>query len=386
MKRYEELDSMRGIAAFAVIISHSLAIFAQPNNFLDATPLYFLWSSHEAVIFFFVLSGFVLSFPFLKGKQVFSEFLIKRIIRIYAPYIVAILFTFIMYIIFANKYGFNGLDPWVQNKWVGDLTINDVLNHILLIGNYETTTYNPVIWSLIHEVRISIIFPLIIFAVVKLPQKYVLLIGVILSLLGLSNKIFHFQVAIGSHTSIFDSLHYMFMFLIGAILAKNREFLINKYRNLYFKRKVILLLIGFTFYLYSRVLYAVPHILNYDLLTGFMYGISEWGISVGSAILIIIVLGSQRVALFLQRKSLVLNGKLSYSTYLYHTTILFTMFSIFNSKINNWLILVVSLILTYFLSYISWKYIETTSIILGKKIISLTNSFKVKKIKIDKYN
>lgn len=64
LKRYDEIDSLRGFAALAVIISHGLAIFALPSNLLDVTPLYLLWSSHEVVIFFFVLSGFVLTLLF----------------------------------------------------------------------------------------------------------------------------------------------------------------------------------------------------------------------------------------------------------------------------------------------------------------------------------
>lgn len=72
-KRIESLDSLRGIAAFVVIIFHCLLsfhIFYDANyNFefdnwlvelFTVTPLHTLWAGKEAVLLFFVSSGFVL--------------------------------------------------------------------------------------------------------------------------------------------------------------------------------------------------------------------------------------------------------------------------------------------------------------------------------------
>src|SRR4051812_11697833 len=96
--RYKQLDSLRGVAALFVFFSHFFLIF-NINEFsvlsLQASPLGVFINGHSAVMFFFVLSGFVLSLPFINKEKPLNlaEFYIKRIFRIYPAYILAILFS-----------------------------------------------------------------------------------------------------------------------------------------------------------------------------------------------------------------------------------------------------------------------------------------------------
>src|SRR5947209_3137330 len=98
--RLKELDSVRGLAAATVVLSHTtivLPIIAKPTfgrpggewvNALKYSPVHVFFAGYEAVIMFFILSGFVLSLPFHHGAgPSYREFLIKRIHRIYVPYI-----------------------------------------------------------------------------------------------------------------------------------------------------------------------------------------------------------------------------------------------------------------------------------------------------------
>lgn len=382
MKRYDEIDSLRGIAALTVIISHGLAIFALPGNLLDITPLYFFWSSHEAVIFFFVLSGFVLTLPFLNREIKYFSYLIKRVLRIYLPYMVAVCFTFFSYFLFSKMGNLNGLGTWVQTKWTEDPSVVSILQHFLLLGNFETTTYNPAIWSLVQEMRISIIFPLLVLLVVKWKTKHVIAIGITLSLIGCSNVIFEFQSSAGNHTSLFDTLHYIFMFLIGSILAKNKALLILQYQNYSHKFKVVIIIMAFGFYLYSRVAYMVPHLFGYELITEIMTYIRDWGIAIGAGMFIIIAISSEKIAGYLRGRLLSMNGKLSYSTYLYHSPILLVLFSVFNGLLNHWITFALSIVLTYLFAYLSWKFIELPSIKIGRKIDSKINRTKVKEVNV----
>src|SRR5699024_3427481 len=234
------------------------AIFSLPSNLLDVTPLYFFWSAHEAVIFFFVLSGFVLTLPFLKKKIHYGNYIVKRILRIYIPYLIAISFTFVLYFLFSNFDGMENLGAWAKTKWREDPSLIEFLNHLLLIGNFETSNYNPVIWTLVQEMRISFIFPLIVYLVVKFKAKHVMLLGMILSIVACLNVIFEFQDSMGFHTSIFDTLHYIFMFFIGSILAKNKDVLINTFKKLTTKMKWVLLIVAAVLYTYSRGVYILP--------------------------------------------------------------------------------------------------------------------------------
>jgi len=111
-----------------------------------------------------------------------------------------------------------------------------------------------------------------------------------------------------------------------------------------------------------------------------MYGITDWGISLGSAFLIIAVLGSKKISSLMNTKIFVINGRLSYSTYLYHTTVLLTLFSLFNGTLNNWLIFGISLLLTFLIAYCSWKFIELPSIKLGKQLTTKTNKVRIKRV------
>lgn len=71
VKRFAELDSLRGIAAFLVMSSHLIMLeFYNKSEYyhlLDDTPFRIFWSGHQSVILFFVLSGFVLSLGILSN-------------------------------------------------------------------------------------------------------------------------------------------------------------------------------------------------------------------------------------------------------------------------------------------------------------------------------
>ena len=79
-QRIAALDGLRGLAAATVAIGHGLDVFptvwlasnhgpaAGALGWLTYSPLHLLWAGHEAVILFFVLSGFVLAFATMMGR------------------------------------------------------------------------------------------------------------------------------------------------------------------------------------------------------------------------------------------------------------------------------------------------------------------------------
>jgi acyltransferase-like protein len=90
--RFGQLDSLRGIAAATVVVGHLIrsvpAIDDRSQAFwaLKYTPLHVFWAGHQAVIFFFVLSGFVLALPFYSRAVSYRTFVVKRVLRICVPY------------------------------------------------------------------------------------------------------------------------------------------------------------------------------------------------------------------------------------------------------------------------------------------------------------
>jgi len=67
-RRFHELDAIRGLAALMVVFSHFVLIWQIPwrdePGFLSFLRYPFI-TGHEAVMLFFLLSGFVLSLPYL---------------------------------------------------------------------------------------------------------------------------------------------------------------------------------------------------------------------------------------------------------------------------------------------------------------------------------
>ena len=101
--RLTSLDGLRGVAAMVVVLCHSLLIVppmaasivggAEPavgtaEWFLLRTPLRALTMGAEAVMIFFVLSGFVLTLGFI-GRRMTPRFvgayLGRRVLRLYIP-------------------------------------------------------------------------------------------------------------------------------------------------------------------------------------------------------------------------------------------------------------------------------------------------------------
>src|ERR1700733_3820300 len=96
-ERLYALDSLRGIAAVVVMLRHLLiavpeTVQAQLPLWVTLNPLRIFLNSYFAVTLFFVLSGYVLAPPFFaKARPLYFPFIIKRLCRIYLPFVFAIL-------------------------------------------------------------------------------------------------------------------------------------------------------------------------------------------------------------------------------------------------------------------------------------------------------
>lgn len=238
-KRLSELDSLRGLAALTVLVHHFLEIRVLPDNWitniLRLPPFYAVSAGYEAVIFFFVLSGFVLALPFLNAKEKISYpgFIIKRVCRIYMPYFFAIILAITMIFLFYRG-GIAELSYFFNLVGQKPLDKNLIISHILFIGSFTNYKYDPVLWSLVHEMRISLLFPLIIHFILKYDWKKSIVIAIFLSMTG-----FVLSFIINRSANIYDlkydyfiTIQYIGVFIIGILVAKHREYLIRKYSEL----------------------------------------------------------------------------------------------------------------------------------------------------------
>lgn len=365
MTRYEEIDSLRGLAALTVMVGHFMAVFdfnshntyamGFAKNWYKYSPIHIVWAGHEAVLFFFILSGFVLTLPFMKNHFFsYRGYLIKRFFRIYIACIVSIFAAMILKWCVVQNTRFVD-SAWMNTMWDEDFSISTIINHFLLIGAYSGEI-SPVIWSLVYEMRISIIFPIVVYFVLKYDWKRLLLFALIFSAVCcilsvmFSNKTFNNLLLTGHYTSIF---------IVGSLLAKHHLIIIEKMRSIKRWQKYLLLIIGVLIYTCNWLIDPDSFIHNILMV--------DWTATFGASIFMMLSLSSPALSKLLKSKLPSFFGKISYSLYLYHLIIL--MFFIkFDTGLPISLTLLLAFMVSVFVATISYHFVEIPSMKAGKTI------------------
>lgn len=149
-QKYLALDLLRGSAALAVFLCHvrgaSFVEFGALPVSQQTTTVAILFAltrmGHEAVLVFFVLSGFLVGGPAIKRalQQQFDTeaYAIDRVTRIFVPLLPTCLLTVTIY-----SFAFNGRPDWLQ-VGMNVIGLNDVFGVTLPI--------NAPLWSLAYEI------------------------------------------------------------------------------------------------------------------------------------------------------------------------------------------------------------------------------------------
>jgi peptidoglycan/LPS O-acetylase OafA/YrhL len=367
-KRYEELDSLRGLAAVSVVLFHFfIALYRCFPSFqfitkLENTPLQIFWAGNEAVILFFVLSGFVLSLPYYNDRALkYKYYVVRRICRIYIPYLVsvvlAILFMGILY-----REGVPAIGGWFDIS-INHLPTKLLIGHITLLGEFDSDKLNIVFWSLAHEMRISILFPLVMFFVLKYSWKKNIIVALSMSIsffliYYLNIKLFSYDITKNS-TSYFSSIRYIAFFITGALLARHMESFRLFYEKIPSTVKILLGVIGILSYTYPRWFFYKKHFLH-------MSFINDVTVVIGCSIFIIFSINSKKISSILMFKPIHFVGKISYSLYLFHMIVLLAMFNGLYGRVPTIAIWLASLAISFIMAAIMYYVIERPSIKLGK--------------------
>jgi peptidoglycan/LPS O-acetylase OafA/YrhL len=172
MQRIKILDSMRGMAATVIVFHHTYTRFS--FLYIDKEPtrlhLIFTFISNlnvQAVLFFFILSGFSICLSLKKGlpitKVLFNEYVYRRLRRILPLYYFAIVFTFISGLITHAIY---------KND---DFSIKCLLGNVFFLQcskSYNGNWFAPYgdngpLWSLSFEMFYYFFFPVFILLLAK---------------------------------------------------------------------------------------------------------------------------------------------------------------------------------------------------------------------------
>jgi peptidoglycan/LPS O-acetylase OafA/YrhL len=359
--RFHELDSLRGVAACTVVLGHFWSgMGAAAYLAIWNSPLRFLIAGHDAVILFFVLSGFVLALPYERSQKVaYWKFVVKRICRIYLPYLGAMILAVVM------NFHYHGLvtnSEWMNQTWNQKPGGRLIIQHILFLGDYQWAAFNTAFWSLVFEMRISLIFPFLAIAVFRLRDRWMLGFAIVCSLLSVDyNRVCSLLHLNAPAPQFADTLHYMSFFILGAMLAKNREFIKARYIKLPLFALFVLIMLALVFY--------------YDLLpipafTKWMLSprkIEDWGAAIGSLIFITLALYSVPLKKFLNHAAVHYLGRISYSLYLVHGTVLFSLIYFLQGHLTL-IFIPIYLIAVLCLAAIFHHLVEQPAMVLGHKL------------------
>lgn len=196
-------DALRGIAAILVYISH-----ADANRFFWYEPILPIKGAlgELGVNLFFILSGHLIwnsaqkNFQSEGGLKIYA---INRATRILPLYFISILFCIIVL-------------PTLTTGFLPTITVENIFRHITFTQGLlplANRAFNPVLWSLTHEIIFYILVPLIFLA----KRKYlVVLLGTIVCIIA-SQK--------WQNITIQPFLDKFILFCFGIFLVKLKEYI-----------------------------------------------------------------------------------------------------------------------------------------------------------------
>jgi peptidoglycan/LPS O-acetylase OafA/YrhL len=355
VRRLAELDALRGIAALSVVLWHFFcATYTLPTVWV----IYWISRGDGAVVLFFLLSGFVLSLPFLRGQApTYPAFIIRRVCRIYVPYLAGISLS-ILVITFIAVSKKTELSPWFNQSCGIPFNGRIALEHVFLIGNIHSNTYNNAIWSLIQEMRVSLLFPLLFWAISRNKVITNLVLCGVLSGISELNTRFGLETNNGYQAGYFFTLHIAALFIIGIMLAQYRETLVRRYRKIPAAAKALGLLFALGLYRFSMESQIVF--------------LRDYGSAVGGAVFVVYALGSDRISAILRKPLFTFLGNISYAMYLNHMSVIYFVLSLCYPVLSLWPLCLAIIAMTLLISFPFWRYIERPSISLGRHLVQLT--------------
>lgn len=337
-----DIDGLRAIAILGVVFFH-FNIYPFKGGYLG-------------VDVFLVISGYLIAsfiLPKLKNNDFnFFEFFLRRIKRLLPTYYITLALSFILaYLVF---------EPDIFNKFA-----KSSISSMFFVSNFffwknsgywDESNTNPLLhtWTLSLEWQFYFFISIFFYLGWQFFRNYLKLLLLIIFILSLALSILY----IGRNVSFFLIPFRLFEFSIGSFI-----FLIEKKIKLFDNNKNILSFFGFFLIIFSFI--------NFDS-TSNVPGYISLIPCFGTAILL--YQNNSYLHYILANKNIVYVGLISYSLYLFHWPII-TYYNSFYIAELNYVIKILLLIFSLFLSAINYELIEKKIRNLSFKFISLKSFF-----------
>lgn len=280
-----------------VVFSHLGFLAASESPVLRSIYENFFYEGYIGVTFFFILSGFILSFSYtnrIKSNEIsVVDYMISRFARIYPLHILTLLFALplVLYAVYKN----NG-------------SLLTLIPNIFLVQSFIPSTEfffsgNAPSWSLSNEMFFYLLFPFLLFRnslFLITTSLVIVLFQVVVSKLGLSEGKQHYLIYIFPVARLLD-------FMVGILLFrvychfKDKDISINPDVFQLFSIVLLISAIAMKHYIPQAYRYDLYYILPMSLLI-FSFAYSEGKISSFLSTKIFIILGEASFSLYLIHK------------------------------------------------------------------------------------
>ncbi|GFO71975.1 hypothetical protein BJAS_P1867 [Bathymodiolus japonicus methanotrophic gill symbiont] len=198
------LDSLRGIAALVVVLTHYIGAFfpysvvgkqgeyQQHYLFEDLffyPPLGLMTAGHMAVCLFFILSGYVLSYNYLgeaRNVKKLTGAILKRPIRLAGVVLCTLIISAFLWrggLYFNEQLAdVSSSKPWFFSLWKGHLSIKEFLINISSSLFEKAAKYNVSLWTIQVELYGSILVFLTLFFCSNFKYRWLIFAALILIL------------------------------------------------------------------------------------------------------------------------------------------------------------------------------------------------------------
>lgn len=360
--RVPALDGLRGVASLVVVVNHCLMTDptlaavaagtgrAAPGTLawsLAYTPLHLVWAGTEAVLLFFVLSGFVLTGSAPREGFGWGSYYAQRLPRLYLPVWAALLFAAGSAAVVARGVPTGG-SWWVDAHTAPDLP--GALRDAVLLGG--TGFLDNPLWSLTWEVWFSLALPAYVLLGVASRRRPWLVVPSAAGLLA---------AMIAGSVFDADALRYLPVFGFGVLLAVHRERVEQAAARLgaVWPWLVVVALLLLASYWVARVSPDVPGIV--------VSGARALQI-VGALLLVVAALCRPPVLRVLERPWVQWLGSRSFSLYLTHDAVVSSTVLLFGGRPPVWLTMLVAVPVALVVAEVFFRVAERPAHRLARRI------------------
>ncbi len=345
------LDSARGIAAIMVIVYHF--INWHDNTTIRAKLGSVIFNGSDAVSFFFVLSGFVLSYKYIVSGQPLDikKFYVNRLFRLWPAFFITIVLN-VLNVNIGNFSPHNLADIFILNK-------TKFWEEAFLLRS-RPNVYIPG-WTLVLELSMSFFLPFIIVLAKKDKRLVYWLLFAFIIIGNTMRDLYMFHV------------HFTLGVLISCLFYKINDPSFKETN--WYRYRFLILSMSFLLFSVRHIDRIFPFNSSYTYFAQYL-GIDFFHFSgIASFVFIVAIIHFKKIKKILTNKFLLFLGKISYGIYLMHWLLVVDIFKYYNyipfsidNKLGFTAIFLIYTAATILLAVLLHYFIEMPFIRIGKRI------------------